>query len=285
MFGAQLIMAMSQLQNPDFVIKNWYTALLGILLVTIATVFNTWGAKKLALAESVFVSLHIACFFIVLITVAVTSPKNDAKEVFLTFTDNGGSYPLSTYHMLCLSESFRANRALSVGLAVMVGQVPAMWNVLASDAVAHLCKSLYVPCKAQTQPLIERKAEEVKDASTVTPQTMFYSYLLNIPLAFAMLLVFLFAMTDVATATTEAFPFVWVLQNSLSTAGATAITALMFILVFMITISCYASTSRQTFAFARDDGLPFSTWMKKVLWWPVSTESQNTDGWHRSTPN
>jgi choline transport protein len=148
----------------------------------------------------------------------------------------------------------------------MVGQVPAMWNVLASDAVAHLCKSLYVPCKAQTQPLIKRKAEEVKDASTVTPQTMFYSYLLNIPLAFAMLLVFLFAMTDVATATTEAFPLVWVLQNSLSTAGATAITALMFILVFMITISCYASTSRQTFAFARDDGLPFSTWMKKVLW-------------------
>jgi len=94
---------------------------------------------------------------------------------------------------------------------------------------------------------------------------MFWSYMLNIPLAFAMLLVFLFAVTDVATATTEAFPFVWVLQNSLSTAGATAITALMFVLVFMIEISCYASTSRQTFAFARDDGLPFSTWMKKVL--------------------
>lgn len=93
---------------------------------------------------------------------------------------------------------------------------------------------------------------------------MFWSYMLNIPLAFAMLLVFLFAMTDVATATTEVFPLVWVLQNSLSTAGATAITSLMFILIFMIETSCYASTSRQTFAFARDDGLPFSAWMKKV---------------------
>lgn len=94
---------------------------------------------------------------------------------------------------------------------------------------------------------------------------MFWSYMLNIPLAFAMLLVFLFAMTDVASATTGAYPFVWILQNSLSTAGATAITALMFILVFMIDTSCYASTSRQAFAFARDNGLPFSTWMKKVL--------------------
>jgi hypothetical protein len=34
----------------------------------------------------------------------------------------------------------RVLTALAVGLAVMVGQVPAMWNVLASDAVAHLCK-------------------------------------------------------------------------------------------------------------------------------------------------
>jgi len=66
----------------------------------------------------------------------------------------------------------------------MVGQVPAMWNVLASDAVAHLVSLCLSPCKAQTQPLIKRKAEEVKDASTVTPQTMFYPpYLLNIPLA------------------------------------------------------------------------------------------------------
>jgi len=85
---------MIQLQNPDFVIKNWYTALLSILLVTIATVFNTGALKSSHWAETVFVSLHIACFFIVLITIAVTSPKNDAKEVFLTFTDNGGNYPL-----------------------------------------------------------------------------------------------------------------------------------------------------------------------------------------------
>jgi choline transport protein len=127
----------------------------------------------------------------------------------------------------------------------MVGQVPAMWNVLASDAVAHL-------------------SEEVVNASEVTPKTMFWSYMLNIPLAFSMLLVFLFAMTDVPVATTQAFPLVWILQNSLSTAGAQGITAIMFILVCMIGTSCFASTSRQLFAFARDDGMPASGWMKRV---------------------
>lgn len=93
---------------------------------------------------------------------------------------------------------------------------------------------------------------------------MFWAYMLNIPLAFAMLLVFLFAMTDVAMARTAFFPFVWILQNSLSTAGAQAMTAIMLILVVMIATSCFASTSRQLFAFARDDGMPFPTWMKKV---------------------
>lgn len=32
---------------------------------------------------------------------------------------------------------------VAVGLAVMVGQVPAMWNVLGSDAITHLGK---LPC-------------------------------------------------------------------------------------------------------------------------------------------
>ena len=97
-------MALAQLQNPNFIIQQWYTALLSILIITIVTSFNIWGAKKLAFAEMAFVCLHIASFFIVLITVAVASPKNDAKEVFLTFSDNGGNYPLSR---LCPGTSTR----------------------------------------------------------------------------------------------------------------------------------------------------------------------------------
>jgi hypothetical protein len=100
MFAAQLIFALVQLQNPDFVIKNYYTALVSILIGSIVTVINVWGAKKLALMENVFVAMHVMGFFAVLITVAVASPKNDAKEVFTAFTDNGGNYPLSKFARL-----------------------------------------------------------------------------------------------------------------------------------------------------------------------------------------
>ena len=96
MFSAQLLMALVQLQNPDFVVQNWYTSLSCILIATLVACFNIVGATKLALAEKIFVCLHVASFIIVLVTLAVTSPKTNAKEVFLTFSDNGGNYPLST---------------------------------------------------------------------------------------------------------------------------------------------------------------------------------------------
>lgn len=95
MFAAQLVMALVQIGDPNFVIENWHTALISILIVSIVTAINVWGAKKLPLVEDVFVTLHVAGFIIVLVTLAVAAPKTDAETVFLTFSDNGGNYPLS----------------------------------------------------------------------------------------------------------------------------------------------------------------------------------------------
>lgn len=95
---------------------------------------------------------------------------------------------------------------------------------------------------------------------------MFWSFALNIPLAFAILLVVVFCLGDPQAATTEAlFPFLYILStSSLSVTAQTAITAIMFVLILMIGTSCFASTSRQAFAFARDDGFPGSNWLKRV---------------------
>jgi amino acid transporter len=95
MFAAQLIIALVELGNPNFDTKNWHTALISILIGFFVTAVNVWGANKLALLENVFVALHVSCFFVVLITVAVASPKNTAKEAFTHFGDYGGNYPTS----------------------------------------------------------------------------------------------------------------------------------------------------------------------------------------------
>lgn len=199
--------------------------LLLIASVLAMAAFNIFGARHLPMFEGFFVILHVFCFFPILIILWVLAPRTSAEDVFLTFSDNNAveqTWP-------------------TIGLALMVGQVSAMYTVQASDSVAHM-------------------SEEIKDASKVAPRSMLWAYFLNIPFAFGILITFLFTVGDLAVATdpTQApFPFVYGLQQATNTAGATGVTFIMLLLMFMITTSCMASTSRQTFAFARDHGLPF----------------------------
>lgn len=64
------------------------------------------------------------------------------------------------------------------------------------------------------------------------------------------------------------YPFIYVFQNATkSIGGTTGFVSIVLILLVMITISALASSSRQMFAFARDDGLPFSRWIGTVSSW------------------
>ena len=64
---------------------------------------------------------------------------------------------------------------------------------------------------------------------------------------------------------TTGYPFIYVFQNATeSVGGTTGFVSVVLVLLVMITISALASSSRQMFAFARDDGLPFSKWLGTV---------------------
>jgi amino acid transporter len=109
-------------------------------------------------------------------------------------------------------------------------------------------------------------AEEVRDASRYVPISLFWSYLGNSLMATIFLIGFLFAIDDIHAAITHpsGYPFLYVFTNALSLDGVNALTVLVLILVSAANINFGASTARQTFAFARDRGLPFSDWISKV---------------------
>ena len=110
-------------------------------------------------------------------------------------------------------------------------------------------------------------AEEVSDAGTVVPRSMIWSYILNMPLTFAILLAFLFCIDDVylAVDSPTSFAFMYVFRNAIGTAaGTTGLVYVILILNLFIAASVFAVTSRQLFAFARDDGVPASEWFAKV---------------------
>jgi amino acid transporter len=109
-------------------------------------------------------------------------------------------------------------------------------------------------------------AEEVLDASRYVPISLFWSYIGNSLMAVVFLVGFLFAIPDVEAAVTDSsgYPFLYVFKNAMNTSGVNALTIIVLLLVNTANVNFGASTARQTFAFARDRGLPFASWIAKV---------------------
>lgn len=109
--------------------------------------------------------------------------------------------------------------------------------------------------------------EEIRNASTVVPQTMIASLMINGLLAFGMLVAVLFCMGDVTAAVQNptGYPFIEIFtQATESKAGATAMTSIVTVLAFCGIIAALAGSSRMTWSFARDRGLPGWRYLRKV---------------------
>ncbi|KAK4982738.1 hypothetical protein LTR50_007606 [Elasticomyces elasticus] len=224
-----IIQSLIVINDDSYVPQKWQGTLFIWASVLGIAAFNVFAAKHLPLAEGIFASFHVFAFVPVIVTLWVLSPKTTAAQVFTHFSDNGAGWS-------------------NTGLTVMVGQVSTMFVVLGSDSVAHM-------------------AEEIEDASVIVPKAMIWSFLLNVPFTFVLLITYLFCITDIdaALASSSGFPFIWVFQNALnSNRGTSGFVIVVLVLLVMITISSLASTSRQTFAFARDNGMPFSHWLGRV---------------------
>lgn len=110
-------------------------------------------------------------------------------------------------------------------------------------------------------------AEEIKDASRVLPLGMVWTLILNGTTGFVMLITYTFCLGDIdkLIETETGFPFIQVFLNATnSVGGATGMTVIIMVLQFCAAISNVATTSRQLYAFARDNGLPFSSFLAHV---------------------
>jgi choline transport protein len=115
--------------------------------------------------------------------------------------------------------------------------------------------------------LTDITAEEVRDASKVVPRVMISTVILNGIMGFVMVVTFCFCITDLQAAldTSTGYPFIEVFYAATnSKAGTTVMVLILVLLIVCCCISQLATASRQTFAFARDGALPFSSVWSKV---------------------
>jgi amino acid transporter len=226
------------LNNPSYNQKAWHGTLLIWAVLAVCLIFNTFLSRHLPLVEGVIVILHFAGFFAVIIPLWVMSDRShSASEVFTLFQDN----------MMWDN----------LPLAVILGLTSATATFIGLEAGAHM-------------------AEEVRDAAHVIPRAMMWTWLGNGLLGWIMAITFCFCVTDTVSVLTTPIgtPFIQVfLDTTKSVGGATALTVLMLVIGIFACVAVVATSSRQVFAFARDDGIPFGHIFSKVREATSSTRS------------
>jgi amino acid transporter len=222
-----LIQSCAIVMYPDYAPTNWQGTLMVIAVTFVVWALNIWGTKLMPLFQNVMLVIHVFGFLAIIIVLWTLSPRASTKTTFTEFKNAGGWN--------------------SMGLALMVGQISAVYACICSDAAAHM-------------------SEEIKDAGKTVPRAMLGSYFLNGALGLVFLISYMFMLTDIDAALEHVtgYPHIWVFEQAVGPAAVVVLNVIPTILIFAGTLSFNLSTSRQTWAFARDKGLPFSSWLGHV---------------------
>ncbi|KAL9091371.1 MAG: hypothetical protein Q9159_001455 [Coniocarpon cinnabarinum] len=221
-----MVQSMRSYFSEGFEFQPWQATLLMIALAFAAVPLNTIWRRFLPMFESLSLVVHFVGFVVVLVTLCAMAPKNSAEAVFRDVENNGG------WH--------------STGLAMMVGQVGILYTMAGADSAVHM-------------------AEEVDDAALTVPRAMVWSFVLNTLMGFGMMIAMCFCIGSLDDAINADEPFVNAFLNGTgSPAAATGLTFILLLILGCSNVTCIATESRQMWAFARDNGMPFSRWIAKV---------------------
>ncbi|KAF2497266.1 amino acid/polyamine transporter I [Lophium mytilinum] len=228
LLGSQLIVGVISLMNPSYSPQRWHQFLIYIGYNVFAFVVNAFLNSSLPYVNKAAITWSIAGFCIISITcLACASPNySSGYFVFRQFINETG-WP--------------------DGIAWLLGLLQGGLGLTGFDAVAHMI-------------------EEIPNAATEGPKIMIACVAIGMFTGFIFLTVLLFVAGDVQTVTTSAAgPLLQILYNA-TQSHAGAICLLMFPLVCLLfaTTSIMTTSSRMSYAFARDGGLPYSRFFAKV---------------------
>lgn len=130
----------------------------------------------------------------------------------------------------------------------LLGIIAPITTLTSADSICHL-------------------AEELHDASRWLPRCMVAAAVMNFTASFLMLLVVLFRAGNIEDALTSPTgqPYIEILLNATGSIPATAVMVFWIVLsLIFCAINMVTTSSRQLWAFSRDQGMPFSASLSKV---------------------
>ncbi|KAJ5815789.1 hypothetical protein N7447_008022 [Penicillium robsamsonii] len=232
--GLQL-QALITLNHLDSYTPNrWQGMLFYWLILAYSTALNIWGSKVLphtnttADSESITGVLHVVGFLVIVAVMGAMSEKHSASYVFAEFSNTSGWD--------------------NDGVSWLVGLLSTVYPFLGYDAACHL-------------------SEEMPKPSRNVPLAMLGSVIINGVIGLVYAIVLLFSLGDIESLlqSKTGFPFMQLFLNITgSPAGASVLALCITLIAMAANAACVTSTSRTAWAFARDNGLPWSVFFSEV---------------------
>ncbi|KAI1390834.1 amino acid transporter [Hypoxylon trugodes] len=227
MFTGTIIQGLIILNYADYEAKSYHGTFLAWAVIAVTIFVNTVIAGLLPVLEGVILLIHVLGFIAILITLVYLSPHSSAEDVFFRSL-NEGNWPTQ-------------------GLSYCVGFIGNVATFVGADAAVHM-------------------SEEIENAALNVPRAIFTTVILNGSMGWAMVLAVLFCLSDIESVINSptGFPFIQIFYNGTGRAGATAMTIVILFIIWCAVIGFAATASRMIWSFARDHGLPFHAFIRKV---------------------
>ncbi|PVH70722.1 amino acid transporter-like protein [Cadophora sp. DSE1049] len=231
LLGSQLIIGVISLMHPDFVPHRWHQFLIYIGYTLVAFVVNAFLTGALPIITRTAFIWSITGFVVISITVlACVSPNYTSAEYVFTEFINETGWP--------------------DGIAWLLGLLQGGLALTGFDAVAHMI-------------------EEIPNAAVVGPRIMYTCVLIGVFTGFIFLMVLLFVAGQIdgpdGVIESTAGPLLQIFYNATGNkAGAICLLIFPLMCLLFATTSIMTTSSRMTYAFARDGGLPISRVFAKV---------------------
>src|SRR6201996_3091763 len=228
LLGSQLIVGIIALYHDSYTPQPWHQFLIYLAYNLIAALINAFGNSLLPYINQVAISWSIAGWAIISITVlaCATPDYNSADFVFREFLNETG-WP--------------------DGIAWLLGLLQGALGLTGYDATAHM-------------------VEEIPNAAVEAPKILIYCVLIGMFTGFIFLMCLLFVAGDVQKVINSPVgPLGQILYTATgSKAGAVCLQIFPLVCLLFAGISIMTTSSRMTYAFARDGGLPFSKLFRRV---------------------
>jgi len=240
-------------------LTNWYFQLAVMIAILIPQVLiNVFGIRLTAKLSDISVWWHIGGVLLIVVALTVFGKHHNPAAFLFSFAPSVNAFEASSTlvvaDMAIPSPLFRLFPSLAElyrlappALLFVLALLQAQWTYTGYDASAHV-------------------AEETKMARLNSAWGIFLSVAVSAVVGYVMLMVLTWCIPngDVAATAADPYPVLYVIANNLTPFLTNLIAVIIGGAMWLCGLASVTSMGRMWYAFARDDGMPGSSYLKRV---------------------